>query len=94
MTPGARWNGGPTGVGFGVSTSLFVEPTGKEPTVGADKRPSSNSLIWKQSGRETLWDIYFFLHENLIRHILFTLDSMAFILPFMSAMLVQFRHSA
>lgn len=32
--------------------------------------------------------------ENFIRCVLFTLDSMAFILPFMSAMLVQFRHSA
>lgn len=56
-TPGVGCKGGPTGVGFGVSTSLLVEPTGKEPTVGADKRPSSSSLIWKKSSREILQDI-------------------------------------
>lgn len=41
--PGCRCN---AGVGFGVSTSLSVETRGKEPTVGADQRPSSKDLIW------------------------------------------------
>lgn len=54
LTPGGRCNGGPTGVGFGASTSLSVEPSGKEQAVGTNKRPSSNSLIWNKSSGKTL----------------------------------------
>lgn len=43
---GGRYDGGPIGVGWGVSTSLSVEPSGKLLTVGGDERPSSNSLIF------------------------------------------------
>lgn len=57
LTPGGRCNAGPTGVGFAVSTSLSVETRGKEPIVGAAKRPSSNSLIWEKSSRVTRWEI-------------------------------------
>lgn len=59
LTPGGRCDGGPTGVGCGVSTSLSVEPSGKLLTVGWDKRPSSNSLIWNKSSRfQTLWHVW------------------------------------
>lgn len=59
LTPGGRYGGSPIGVGWGASTSLYVEPSGKLLTVGKDERPSSNILIWKQeqqtSDTSALW---------------------------------------
>lgn len=46
LTPGGRYDGGPIGVGWGVSTSFSVEPSCKPPTICRDKRPFSNSLIF------------------------------------------------
>ncbi|TNN80395.1 hypothetical protein EYF80_009419 [Liparis tanakae] len=51
MSPGGRYDGRPRGVGWGATTSLAVEPSGKLLAAGRNERPAPNSLIWNTGGR-------------------------------------------
>jgi len=50
MSPGGRYDGGPRGVGWGATTSLAVEPSGKLLAAGRNERPAPNNLIWNNGG--------------------------------------------